>query len=177
MEGENAAGGEMTAVNGHALRGEQVERDGVAGEGVDSENVEALRIFRGKRKAGIAFGDGDVGLRLAKPGEKILRDERDGGIDFVEMDAVAGLAVGGEGSGAESDDADVARAALAAILKREADAGVVGVVGCGGLAKRGGEPLRAVNDVAVDEFAHGLGLGWIVGFGDAESAVEIAFFE
>jgi len=177
MEGENAAGGEMTAVNGHALRGEQVEGDGVAGEGVDSENVEALRIFRGKRKSGIAFGDGNAGLRLAEPGEKILRDDRNRGIDFVEMDAVAGLAVGGEGSSAESDDADVARAALAAILKREADAGVVGVVGGGGLAELGCEPLRAVNDVAVDQLADGLSLGGIVGFGDAESAVEIAFFE
>ena len=55
MEGEDAAGGEVNLVEGHGLRGEQVERDGVAGEGVDDQDVEPLWRLGGEGGAGVAF--------------------------------------------------------------------------------------------------------------------------
>ena len=109
MEGEDAVGGEVFFVERDGLGSEQVQRDGVAGEGVDGEDVELLRSFASKRGAGVAFGEGDLRSRVAEVGEEVLRDGEDERVDLVEADAVARAAVGGERAGAEADDADVAR--------------------------------------------------------------------
>src|SRR4051812_29701958 len=98
----------MAAVEGEGLRGEEMERDGVAGEGVDDEHVEFLRAFTGQGGAGVAGNDVDVRAGFADVGEDVAGDGFDSGVDLVEADAVAGTAVSGDGPGAEADDADVA---------------------------------------------------------------------
>ena len=64
MKGEDAAGNEVTLVERDSLRGEQMERNGVAGECIDDENVEVLRGFGGERGAGVAFDDIDRGSAI-----------------------------------------------------------------------------------------------------------------
>ena len=155
VEGEDAAGSEVALVEGDGLGGEQMQRDGVAGECIDDQHVEVLRRLAGERGARVAFHDVDLGGGFADIGEEILGDGRDGGIDLVKADAIAGLAVGGDGSHAEADDADVARAALAAEAQGQADAGVFSVVGGGCSAQLRREDLRAVLDGAVGQSAHG----------------------
>ena len=118
-----------------------------------------LRGFAGKRGAGVAVGEGDLRGGVSEVGEEVLRDGLDERVDLVEADAVAGVAVGGEGSGTEADDADVARTRVAAEAQSEADAGVGGVVGRGEAGEVGGEDLSAVLDGAVEEHALGVGLG------------------
>lgn len=48
VEGEHAAGGEMAAIEGDGLGGEQMDGDGVAGESIDDEDVELLWSFGGE---------------------------------------------------------------------------------------------------------------------------------
>ena len=48
VEGEDAVGGQVLEVELERLGGEQVERDGVAGEGIDGEDVEALGLIGGE---------------------------------------------------------------------------------------------------------------------------------
>ena len=91
---------------------------------------------RGEGGAGVAGDDVDVGRGVADVGEDVLGDGDDGGVDFVETDAVAGLAVGRQGPGAEADDADVAGThrclfVEAAEAQGQADAGVGSVIGGG----------------------------------------------
>jgi hypothetical protein len=45
VEGDDAGGCEVSAVELDCLGGEQVERDGVAGEGIDGEDIEVLCGF------------------------------------------------------------------------------------------------------------------------------------
>ena len=48
VEGEDSAGSEVALVERDGLRGEQMQRNGVAGECVDDEDVELLRGFGGE---------------------------------------------------------------------------------------------------------------------------------
>ncbi len=66
---------------------------------------------------------------------------------------------------------------VAAVVEREADAGVVGVVGGGSAREAGGEELGAVLDGAVEEHALGSRRGGRCGLLHAEGAVEVADFE
>ena len=61
-------------------------------------------------------------------------DGRDRRIDFIEADAIAGLAISGDGAHAQADDADVPRAVCAAQPQRKADARILSVVSGGRFA-------------------------------------------
>src|SRR5260370_27774007 len=94
--------------------------DGVAGEGIDGEDVELLWGFARERGAGVAVGDGELRGRVAEVGEEVLRDGLDQRVDLVETDVVAGVSVGSKRSCAEADNADVACARAAAEAQSEA---------------------------------------------------------
>ena len=110
VKGQNAARVQMFSIDGQRLGGEEVDRNGVARECVDNEDVEVLRGFASKGRARIPFHDLHLGGRIADVGEGVLRDGDYRRIDVVEADVVAGTPVSGDGSGAKADDADVARA-------------------------------------------------------------------
>ena len=114
-----------------------------------------------------------VAARFANVGEEIVRDGGDGRIDLVKPDSIAWLAVGRDGSHTETDDADVARASLAALMQSDADSRIVSVIGGGRSSQFIREDLRAVLDGAVQESAHG-GCGVLNGLADAKAAIEIA---
>ena len=175
VNGEDSAGLKMAAIEGDCLRCEQMDWNGVAGEGVEHQHIVRRRGFvASDREAGVSEYDVDRRLRVAQIGEEGTGEAFDEGIDFVEGDVVSGLAVGGEGAGAETDDADATRPVVTAKIEGEADTGVVGVVGRGQGAKAVAEELGAVLDTSVIEGAGSFGLGREVGLGDAQRAVETA---
>ena len=109
VDGEDSAGLEMAAIERDGLRGEQVDRDRVAGEGIEHQHVVRWRsLVASDREARVAGNDAHRRRRVAQIGEEGAGEAFDEGIDFVEGDLVSGLAVGGEGAGAETDDADAA---------------------------------------------------------------------
>src|SRR5208337_2812016 len=145
----------MTSVKCNRLSGEQMEWNSVSGECVDHQHVEVLWGLGGERGSRVSFYDIDSRGRLANVGEEVVRDGRDGWIDLVKLDSIAGLAVGCDGPHTQADDPDVPRATLAALMQSDADARIVSVVGRGRASQFIGEDLRAVLDGAVQEGAHG----------------------
>ena len=160
VEGDDAAGREVAAIERQRLGGEQMKRDGVAGERIDDEHIKVLRGLMLERGAGVARDHVHLGAGFADVGEDVASDGLDGGVDFVVADVVAGLAVGGDRSGAKADDADVARAegtvgAKAAEAQGVADAGIGRVVGGGSVAQFiGAEDLGSMLDGAVEQGAN-----------------------
>ena len=57
VESQNAAGREIASVERERFSSEQVQRDGVAGECVDHQNVEILRGLVRQRSPRVAFDD------------------------------------------------------------------------------------------------------------------------
>ena len=80
VESQDAARSKVAAVKRQGLRGQKVDGDGVAGEGVDYQDIEVLWRFTGQRCAGVAFYDLDLGSGLSDVREGVLRDRRDGGV-------------------------------------------------------------------------------------------------
>ena len=102
------------------------------------------------------------------------RNPRHQGIDFVIADVIAPAAVGGNGAGAEPDDADAHGPVLLLFADGDADAGVGAVIGCGQVAARGVEELFAVTDGAVGKLASGIQIAGGAGVGDFQGAVKVA---
>src|SRR6266567_8945518 len=98
----------MLTVKSYGFCREQVDGDGVAGERVDDKNIELLGWLRCQRSAGVSLDDVDLCSRVANVGKDVAGHGRDGRVDVVETDVVAGTAVGGDGPGTQADDADVA---------------------------------------------------------------------
>ena len=135
----------------------------------------------GERGAGVAGEYVDVGRAgLANVGEDVAGDGLDGGVDLEEADAVPCAAVGGDGSRAKPDDADVAGAGRsvglkAAVAEGKADAGILGVIGGGRAAELvSSKYLGAVLDGAVGEDADGGPGKAVLILRDAEGGVEVA---
>jgi len=143
-----------------------VHGDGIAGEGVDDERIEALGGLLIEAQAGVALDDLDARLRLAEVAEVESRHPDDEGVDLVEAHDVAGASVGGEGACAEADDADAAVCAGAA--EQEAGAALGAVIGGGLAIARGVEELGAVGDLAVQQLARAALIE------HTQSAVEVA---
>src|SRR5579875_517773 len=81
VEGQDAAGSEVTAVKGEGFAREEMRRDAVAGEGVDHEKVEGLWGFGGEGEAGVAGHDVDGGGGVASVGKEVRGDPGDEWID------------------------------------------------------------------------------------------------
>src|SRR6516225_4735407 len=104
----------MAEIEVHGLFGEEVDRDGVAGESVHGEDVEVLRVavlqFLLEGKAGVAHGDIQFGFAVGQVEELFPGQFQYQRIDLVVSYIIAQAAVGGSGSGTKSDDADANRA-------------------------------------------------------------------
>ena len=106
---------ELGGIELQRLRRHQVHGNGVGGEGVDDEEIEALVGLLGEREARVA--DDDVGLGLAVGEEREVvrlgRDVDDHGIDLEKAPRLAFARVAGERAGAQADDAEAARSPCA----------------------------------------------------------------
>src|SRR5271165_4398252 len=89
-------------VEREGLPGQEMDGNGVAGEGINSQHVELLIGFLGQRQACVAHGDIDLGASVAEVAEPIPGNRHDQRIDFVETEVIAGIAVGCQGSRAQS---------------------------------------------------------------------------
>src|SRR5580658_2112354 len=163
----------MPLVESYGFSSKQMERNSVAGKCVNDKHVESHRRFVGQRSPRVTSDAIDLGWGIAHVREKMLCDGVDGWVDLIKADLIVAMAVSGDGSDAEANDADVARAALAAEAQRQAHAGIFSVVGGGRSAQLRRKDLRAVLDGAVGKRAHdeaGIGRS---GLADAEATVEI----
>ena len=84
---------------------EQVHGNRVARKGVDHQHVEVFRRLVLEPEACIAFDDCDGGLGVGEVGEVRASERDDLWVYFVEAELVAVMAVAGERTCAESDDA------------------------------------------------------------------------
>src|SRR4051812_19880495 len=100
----------MPHVGGEGLAGQQVNRYGIAVEGVHNENVKLLRGLAFQREASVTRDDGDVARALAKVVEFGPRQGDYGGVEFIEAKGIAAFPVGRERARAQSDEAHTATA-------------------------------------------------------------------
>ena len=134
VKGEDAARCEMPLVESDGLGGEQMQGNGVAGEGIDHQHIEFLWGVGGKGGARVPFHDVDMSSGVAQVGEEVSRDGSHRRIDLIKADAIAGTAIGSDGSHAQADDANVACAIETAVAQGETYTGILGVVGGGNSA-------------------------------------------
>src|SRR5579863_1780986 len=86
VKGKDSVGGEVATIESESLGGEQVDGDGVAGKGVDDQDIKALGLFAGQRGTGIAFHDVDCGGGVTDIAEDVSGNGGDSGVDVVETD-------------------------------------------------------------------------------------------
>src|SRR6478735_4229571 len=99
----------MSLIDLECLERDEVDGNRIARKRVDDDDVVSLRLFVGHRDAGIANHDIDVGRGAAEIGELFSRYVLHSGVDVVEANVVARLAVRGDRPSAKSDDADSPR--------------------------------------------------------------------
>ena len=112
MQGDDAAGFEPRQIAGERLAREQMHRDRIGGEGVEHDQVVALRRRR-QREPPVAGHDFRV-RRAGREEAEALRIARDADhfrIDLEERPVLAVAPVAGEAPGAEPDGRDLAEAA------------------------------------------------------------------
>src|SRR3954462_11266213 len=91
VEGDDAAESDVLLVQLERLTRNQVHRNRVAGESINSDYVIVLRWFVGHRDARVAVHDLDFRLAVAQICEVTLGDWRHGGVDVIEANDVARL--------------------------------------------------------------------------------------
>ena len=94
--------------------GDQVDRDGIAGEGVHEEEVEVLGWFAFEGETAVAEDCGDCSGSFSEEGEVIAGDVEDLGIDLVETVIVFFAGVTEKRAAAETENADLVRDAFLA---------------------------------------------------------------
>src|SRR6202000_2715895 len=72
VEGYDATRRKMSLIQRHRFASEQMHRDRVAGKGVDSKHIEALRGFLRKRNARVTLRDTYLCGRVAQEGKEVL---------------------------------------------------------------------------------------------------------
>jgi len=106
---EDAAGSEVTLV--------EIDGPASSASAVESHLLRRRRTMRTSKFCGASTASVErpspsamlvCAAESRQVGEEILRNGRDRRVDLVEVDAVAGLSVSGDGSNAETDDPDVA---------------------------------------------------------------------
>ncbi len=63
VEGNDPARSQMPPIKCEGLRGQQVQRYRIAGEGIHHQDVELLRRLRGERRSRISRNDRDLSAR------------------------------------------------------------------------------------------------------------------
>ena len=106
-----AVGLHVFLVNLHRLERNQMHRNRIAGKGIDGQHIKALRRFGFQVQARIAQRNLDLRFSILEIAEIAMRDSDDIRIDIVEPVDIAFIAIGGDGAGAETNDADLARLA------------------------------------------------------------------
>src|ERR1700721_2872427 len=164
----------MPEIEGEGFAREQVNGDGVAGEGVDRHQIELLAGLRFQSQPRVAQQDFMIGLAIVKKREPGTGDGERQGIDFVEAEHVAGAAESGGYSGAQSDDGYAHRTAFLQVTHGTAHARVGAVVTGGFVATGGVQDLGSMIYGAVDQAANGGGLFILRNVANPQDAVEVA---
>ncbi len=160
VEQEHAVRPQMPAIDGDRLAREKMQRDGVAGEGVDHEHAEGVRLLSFEHEARVAQRDGDVRAAVGEVGELRLREIDHLRIDLVEPECVAALSVRGQRARAQSHEAHGERLSLRKLAlppDRKGHAGCRTVIGERFAAAIEREILRSMLDAAVLHDAAQLG--------------------
>ena len=173
MEGHRAVRLDVLEIHRQRLAGDQVHRNGVAGEGVDRQQIEFLRRLALQHQARVAERGFDLRLALAQIVEVAGGDVDHLRVDLVEAEIVAALAIGSQGAGAESDDADPLVHRVDALQRHPHPRGIAVVAG-DDVAMIGPDVLLAVHDHAVHQAPLRVGVAVRQGLLDPERAVEIA---
>src|SRR5437764_13399904 len=173
MKGHDPIGLQVAAIKLERLAGEQVNRDSIAGEGVNHQNVILLWRFIGEREAGVTGHDLHPGGCLTQIGKQIARNGLYCWIDFIKTKDVAFAAISGESAGAKPDNSHTPRPRSAAEIERQANPGIVSIVTCGPHAALRSINLGAVLDGAVIKSA-GHPAAMSDSLGHAQGAVEAA---
>ena len=108
---------------------QQMDRNRIAGECIDRQDIEALHRLAFQRQACIAHGDFDLARCVFQIGEIRIGNLQHDRIDFVDVDRIAGAPVTGKSASAKADHADTLRHALIARQHCFADAGRRAIIG------------------------------------------------
>lgn len=172
----------MTTVKSDGLGREQMQRNGVAGEGVNNEDIEILWRLTGQRGARVTGSEAERGGRVAQVREQVLRDGENHRVDLVKAHAVPRASIGSKRPGTQSDHADIfgpdrITITSAAETQSETHTGVVGVVGGWDPGEARGKDLRAMLDSPIEQHAHGIAAMWPYRLLYPESAVEVSHLQ
>src|SRR5260370_28356191 len=96
----------MPEIGVKGLTRQQMDRDGIAREGVDHEDIEALWGFPFQRQPPIAQPNLVRSGRIGKVGEMAACQIRHSWVEFVEPIIVARSGVSGQRTGSEADHAN-----------------------------------------------------------------------
>src|SRR5512143_1167534 len=104
MQRQDSAGFQMAEVEFQGLLRKQVDGNGIAGEGVDNQEIVMPRRFVFKGQSPVAQYDLDLAGTICEIGEFAPRHLLNERVDLVEPEDVSGPFIGGEGARAEPDD-------------------------------------------------------------------------
>src|ERR1043165_7484592 len=110
----------MAKIIRESLSSEKVDRNGIAGEGIQYEQIKLLRGFGFQREARIARDDFHASLACFEKCEVAFGQPTDLGVDFVEAECVAGPSIDRKRARAQADDSDSAIGLPGKIVKSEA---------------------------------------------------------
>src|SRR5262249_17511390 len=99
----------MAKIDGERFSGEQVDRNGISGKGVDGQYVEIFWRLGGQRQTRIDHDNFGAGRSVTQKCEEGSGELARQGIDLVEAEGVTGFAVSGQRSGAEAHYTDSCR--------------------------------------------------------------------
>ena len=95
VQGQNAVGLQVAQISAKGLVRDQVDGDGVAGKGVDYQQIEPLIALPFERKTAVAQHQFDARRGIAQVGEFVLRDLDHQRVDLVDPHDVARHAICG----------------------------------------------------------------------------------
>src|SRR5260370_41424005 len=102
MDRQDAVRLQVAEVDRECFLREQMNGNGVSGEGIDGQQIEILAGFAFQRKPAVADNNFDLGAGIPQKGELGLRDPYDQVIDLVKAIIVAWFAVNRQSAGAEA---------------------------------------------------------------------------
>src|SRR5205809_1176954 len=128
MDRQDSVGPQMTKVELKSLDGQQVNRDGIAGEGVYREQIKLLARQAFQRKASVSQFERDACLGISQKTKVLLRDLHNKRIDLIERALVSRAAIRRNSAHAEANDSYAQRTARGQRRERYANSGIRTVI-------------------------------------------------